>query len=356
MRPVCVIIGTAFSLIHCGSPPHIKPTPSDHAAAPEQTSAQIHGCSIEATFTPDKSTFVQGAPVFTTFRVATICDKPLWVLDGGDYRNRLGRANSFAVTAVGGDGRSIAPIDSGPQFGGIIAPHAIQRDKPFEKRLLIAHWVDFPHPGQFALAVEKMLEIGESMTPHSQGKARVPVSASAHIRVEPASPTKLGIAIDSLGAELFSEGDRAPNEALAALAMVHDVRVVPYLVRFVLGRPNPRKSNAVWPLSQFTTDEALAGIVHALAVEGLRLTAAQVLGESAHPKAWDALWALRSNQDENVRLTVLHALAKRNFADELSRLSLFENDASAIVRGEAKRYIQERHRQKLNRGHHGWPI
>ncbi|MEO6574532.1 MAG: hypothetical protein ABIP89_11885 [Polyangiaceae bacterium] len=72
------------------------------------------------------------------------------------------------------------------------------------------------------------------------------------------------------------------------------------------------------------------------------MSAAQALAVSPHPKAWDALWALRADAEANVRLTVLHALAKKDFPDETARLKLFETDASAMVRGEAQRYLREK--------------
>ncbi|MEO6574531.1 MAG: hypothetical protein ABIP89_11880 [Polyangiaceae bacterium] len=139
--------------------PSVAPTPSvpsvpsaaELPPPPAVQKAQVRGCEIELTLAPDKAQWLLGEPVFMTFRVTTACAKQLSVLDGGDYRNQFGRAESYKVTAVDASGARVAPIDAGMQFGGMMGPRPLAKGKPFDKRLLIAHWVEFPAAGRYTI-------------------------------------------------------------------------------------------------------------------------------------------------------------------------------------------------------------
>lgn len=294
---------------------------------------------LSTTLRADKARLLPGEPVFVTFRVATTCGRKLATVDGGDYRNRLGRANSYRLTAVSAAGEVVPVIDPGPEFGGLMGPVELS-PRPFEKRLLVAHWVELTKPGVYTLTVEKALLVGEAMTPDEKDKVAVPMKVSTTIEVLPASAEQLGQMIDALGQQASRDQEHA--EPLQALLTIKDARAVPHLVRLTEQANVSRRMSGVTGLRPFGTDEALAALVKALETKELRLTTAQVLAENPHPKAWDALWALRADSDDNIRLTVLHRLARRQAPDTEARLKEFEKDRAAMIQGEARRYLRER--------------
>lgn len=291
---------------------------------------------------PDEPTIVVGEPVYLTVRLTTGCAQTLAVLDGGDYRNRLGRAQTFEIRVADEAGKDLALIDAGPDFGGLMGPRPLAVGKPFEKRLLLAHWASFETPGRYRIRLKKDFRIGQAMTPDEADKQIVPLAITTTIDVQRATPDAIGAVIARLATGLASNADHAPEEALAALSTMQDARVVPHFVRLVNGPRTSLRPGGIMGLARYATDEALAGIVTGLGVDGMRLTAAQTLGSSVHPKAWDALWPLRTDPDANVRLTVLHALAKQDGVDVPTKLVAFKKDAAPIVAGEAARYEKER--------------
>lgn len=190
--------------------------PSSPSPPPQPTPvrASVYGCDLELSLAPDQPRLVIGEPVFLTFRIETACAKKLAVLDGGDYRNRFGRAETYELTAVSASGKNVPVIEIGPGFGGLTGPVPLAKDKPFAKRLLLAHWFDFTEPGTFAITVRKKLSVGEAMTPDTKDKTIVPVDVTANVEVLPASPAVLGRLIDALGKDALGKDERASNEAV----------------------------------------------------------------------------------------------------------------------------------------------
>ncbi|MFT5682471.1 MAG: hypothetical protein ACI8RZ_003389 [Myxococcota bacterium] len=58
-----------------------------------------------------------GEPVFFTFRVHNRGDESLWRVVGGDYRNALGRANSYQCVLQSASGTARAVPDAGFDMG-----------------------------------------------------------------------------------------------------------------------------------------------------------------------------------------------------------------------------------------------
>lgn len=316
------------------------------ASAPSTTSTSTplsaFGCEVRASLVPDRATIVVGEPVYLTVRLSTSCAQSLAVLDGGDYRNRFGRADSFELRITDARGKPLPVIDAGPSFGGLTGPRTLAVGTDFEKRLLLAHWVSLDAPGRYQIQVRKPLWIGQTMTPDEGDKITLPLAVTSTLEVRAASPAALGEVIDRLALGLASSTDRAPEESLAALSTMHDTRIVTHFVRLVNGPRMTLRPGGIMGLSPYETDEALAGLVTALDAEGMRLIAAQSLASSVHPKAWDRLWTLRTDPDANVRLTVLHALATREGPDVLAKIVAFQKDPAEIVAKEAARYEKER--------------
>ncbi|NUP09428.1 MAG: HEAT repeat domain-containing protein [Polyangiaceae bacterium] len=318
--------------------------------APNMMRTSAFGCPLAISLEADKRQFTAGEPVFLSFTVSTTCERTVNVIDGGDYRNRFGRPESYNLSALGNDGSIIDPIDVGPQFGGLMGPRAVKPTEPFVKRLLVAHWLTFDKPGRYTIRVEKTLSIGQPADRDMKALQEVPAKLAIDVDVLPASNVALGAVIYELGARLLETGERA-EEAERALSMVQDERVVAHYVK-AMKQAKPGSSfghSAIWVLKAFATDEAFKALEDALSDSSLHLAAAQAISESKHPKAFEKLWSLRHDKDPNVRLTVVHELGKRDDADSTKKLNLMLQDVDALVHQEAQRYLSERKKKGPSR-------
>lgn len=92
----------------------------------------------------------------------------------------------------------------------------------------------------------------------------------------------------------------------------------------------------------YKTDAALAGLKHCRkdSDTNVRQSCAQALSASPHPKAWRVLLSMKADALQGVRLTVLHALARRPCAQTAQLIRQMTNDPSKVVRDEAKRYLE----------------
>jgi hypothetical protein len=339
-----ISLPATFVLVACagpqGPPPPVPPTTT---ASPELGGSQpfvakAGDCDLVVTIEPDKQRFVAGEPVFLSLVVKPLCDKALSVIDGGDYRNRFGRADSFKLTATDAAGKAVPVREVGPVFGGISAPRRL----PWKKRMLLAHWFDFTRPGVYAIRVEKDLQIGSGDMSAIERTTPVHVAPTTAIEVLPASHDALGKVIDECAAEVGATDYDKQYEALAKLKMIEDDRVVPVFARVADGQKSTLQIEAVWGIGQYPTDAAVGVLARALANPDLRLVAAQQLAQNKNSKAWEELWALRRDKESNIRLTVLHALARRTTPDVPALLADFEKDPDPIIASEATRYIRER--------------
>lgn len=329
------------------SAPVVSSAPSASAASkeslvqPAPTTVDALGCSLAVALVPDAATALVGEPIYVTLRLSTTCAKKLFVLDGGDYRNQFGRPDSFEVTMVDAAGNAVKALDAGMAFGGLIGPREISNEKPFEKRLLLAHWFEPQPAGRYTVTVAKKLLVGEKSSPDSNDKTPVPVRVSALVDFRAGSAAELGAVIDRIGAKTLATDDAA-DEAIRALTMIRDERTVPYFVKLAASGRESVRIYGVWGLRPYGSDEALRALEASLGEKNLAIAAAQTIAENPHPRAWDTLWKNRAHADDNVRLTVLHALAKKkDLPDQKQRLQSFTKDSYPLVRQEAARYLQE---------------
>ena len=102
------------------------------------------------------------------------------------------------------------------------------------------------------------------------------------------------------------------------------------------------KLKAIAGLGKYKTDAALAGLAHCRKDKNtnVRQSCAQALSSSPHPKAWPALLSMKADPYVGVRLTVLHALAKRPCAQTATLIRKMTRDPAKLVKNEAKRYLK----------------
>ncbi len=309
--------------------------------------------TLTAELVLDQPTIVLGEPTFMAFRVHNPGDVAVWRGVGGDYRNALGRHQSYACAAEDDAGAQAPVPEVAFSGGGILSVEQIAANGSHDHRLFVPNWADFTAAGTYTLTCETAVPI--SATRNSEPEP-VRLSASAVLRVLPADPAALGRVIADL-VEQATAGDSG-SEALRKLGRIDDARVVPFFAACV--RERRFMQPAIRALARFDDDAALAGLVAALSTTAAdvthatnpevaaqvaandRIAAAQSLAASPHPEARATLLGLSDDPDHNVRLTVVHALGSDPSADATTRLQAFEQDPAEIVAGEARRYLSQR--------------
>ncbi|MDC0721615.1 HEAT repeat domain-containing protein [Nannocystis bainbridge] len=308
------------------------------------TRVEALGRELAVSLEPDRRQILQDEPVYLSLQVRLVRGESLILIEGGDYRNHLGRPESYALTATDVErGRSLPIRDAGPQLGGVVGGRRISADRPFRRRLLLAHWVRFDAAGAYRIAVDKQLRCAEepwSAASMRESAAEVRVQVATKLEVRPSSPAERGAIIDEWGGRMLAADDTAWREADQALATIEDDRVVAYYVRLLQGR-GERSFVALKRLCPHATDEAVEALGQALAEPMYRTyELVRGLGENRHPRALELLWSLRGDEAANIRLAVLQGLSRRHPADGGERMRAFLADPDPDVREEARQLLE----------------
>jgi len=80
-----------------------------YAPAQGQTYS-VNGAPIEVSLLPEKSVIMLGEQIHLSFIVRNLSGTNLQFSEGGDYRNRLGRPESYDVRAVRSDGKQVPSL------------------------------------------------------------------------------------------------------------------------------------------------------------------------------------------------------------------------------------------------------
>jgi HEAT repeat protein len=152
----------------------------------------------------------------------------------------------------------------------------------------------------------------------------------------------MGKLIQELGEMLLNKDSDHARKAGRALLTVADTRTIKHWVKGLRTRGYGIKLKAIAGLGKYKTDAALAGLAHCRKDKNtnVRQSCAQALSSSPHPKAWPALLAMKADPYTGVRLTVLHALAKRPCAQTAKLIRKMTRDPAKLVKNEAKRYLK----------------
>ena len=317
------------------------------------------GIKLDVTASPDKPEIMLGEPCYLSFKVANLSDRPLRIMIGGDYRNSLGRPDSFKVKVVDSDGKLVPQPSSGMQMGGMASFRNLPTKGEFTFRLFVPHWATFEKPGRYSLTIRRTLELvpDDRQDPFAVKPHRVEVVATTSMTVVPKDAAKLGVLIDTLGRQSLDENANNHERARKMLAAIHDERVIPHFIRLAEQNDYTSRSDAVRPLGQYRNEQAFealkklaktqgADIRHSATTEdgdesmasGLRRHAINTLFKSPHPAAIPLMWSYAADPDYRIRLTILHRSAdlKTPEARAFIQKTLMDKDES--LRIEALRY------------------
>lgn len=329
------------------------------SAAPNKLGAS----SVEVSLVPDKTDVMLGEPTHLSFIVKNKTDRNLQIIVGGDYRNALGRPETFTMTVVGADGIKVPQPATGMSMGGIVGPQKLPASGAYTFRLFLPHWATFAKPGNYTVTAKRILQLKEvSKDNHEFLKETndVPSEASVQIQIVPLDPVKMGELIESLGKQMLAQVGHSENrETTMALKAIQDERVIPYF-RAALGTNDyEMKFHALDALATFNSDLALDGLKEGMKTAGtnvgntttpalanqladnIRHSAGVALSRSPHPDALKFLVEQQNDPYYGVRLDVAHALgSKMNPAEAIPILEKMADDPNEMVSGQAKRYLQ----------------
>ena len=307
----------------------------------------VDGFEIRTRLVPDKTSIMLGEPVHVSFIVENHSAQDLQVLVGGDYRNRLGRPESFSVTVQGEDKRHVPQPNAGPGMGGLLGPEQIPAGGNYAFRLFLPNWTTFQEVGNYTMAASRILGLRKHTSELwnlLEVGPQVQAEASTKIRVVPLDEAKMGNIIDRLGSAMFSKYIYESEEATDALDYIQDERVIPYFVRASETNRYGLKFNSIHALSKFDSESAFMALRNGLETEeediNIYLAAAGALARSPHPSAIPYLLSKRWHPYEGVRMTILHALGEMQPVKAIPILQEMTHDESERVSAEAKRYLE----------------
>ena len=317
-----------------------------------QTFTTVDGNQIEVSLKPDKETIMLGETTYLSFEVKNLSGQDLCMGEGGDYRNDVGRPDSFKVTVVRDDGKSVSQPEVKFSMGGLSGCSKIPANGSHIIKLFLPHWATFKSAGSYSIRVARSLFITNYSTKSSTIFA---ADVSNELKIIPRDENNLGEVIDTLGGIMLDTDNPESGRALAALAFTKDKRAIKYfaqaLEKFAIAPEGTAEHDSVRPtalaLSQFNDDLALAALKNSMNSqdEDVRRDIAAALGHSNHPQAIAVLLKMRKDSYDGVRLEVAFALGQIETSQSDSLLQEMLKDESEYVRKAAQDYLSKRVRK-----------
>jgi hypothetical protein len=292
-----------------------------------QTATTNEGRRIEIRLKPGKEVFMLSEPTFLSFEIENYSTEDLCVWEGGDYRNRLGRPNSFRVMVTGDKGLAVPQPEAFGSDGLGVDCARIPANGSHTLKLFLPHWATFKTTGTYRVGVRKFLSIQIYSIwegKHSmESSSHIEADVIANIRVVPDDENKLGEIIDSLGNAMLDANNPEARNSAMALAYINDKRVISYFAQALelfgksrmldLGVEYRISLEAIEALSKFKDDSALAALEAAMnsPSEDVRESIAFAFGRMSHPRALELLLKMVDDEDESVRDAAQEGLNKR---------------------------------------------
>ena len=328
----------------------------------------VDGRKIEVSLKMSQPTIMLGEPTYFYYVVKNHSDQDLQVVVGGDYRNGLGRPDSFRISVKSESGENVDQLKTGFGMGGFVGPKKIPAKGEYTFDLFLPHWATFEKPGEYSIEAKRILHVTKfgdedwhDYTNLNFGKPasqaiesikvkpkEVLVRANSSIKVEPLDQEKMGALISKLGRRMLEEKGEKVHSARRALLAIHDERVIPHFLKALETNNYSQKFGALRALEKFNTDEAFEGLKKGMdtwpgdvdSPGNIRHGAASALARSPHPGAIDFLLTRQNDPYSAVRNTIVQASKKMKREDAFSMLKKMQEDKDERVRGEAHRYFK----------------
>ena len=307
---------------------------------------------VRITLRPDKETIMLGEPLFISFEVTNLSGERLCLGVGGDYRNKFGRPESFKVSVTGEDGTAV-PQPEAEGLGGFVGCASIESGETYTVRLFLSHWATITRTGSYHINVKRGMGFSnyESFDVRKQ-KYSMKADVNARFTVAPADENQMGAIINSLGSVMLDASNPSAAESAAALAWIHDKRVISYFAEavrefsdyefFGLTPESLISSRAIAVLGTYDDDRAIQALEAVMnsPCEHTRLDVAESFGESPHKSAIKLLLKMQDDNFWWVRKRVAQGLKGVNTKESLAALHKLLRDENEDVRNAAKETLK----------------
>lgn len=307
------------------------------------------GHDFAVRITLEKETIMFGETTFILFEVTNRSDKELSFGDGGDYRNNLGRPESYTVSVVHDDGTPVPQPEVGLNMGGLIGVQSVPVNGSYVRKLFLPHWATFETTGTYKVTVARGLSIRASS---DRATDVVKTSAKAKIKIVDTDGAELDSVIHALGTKMLdgrSEDDS--RHALMLLNFIKDDRAIQYWLKAL----DIYSKTSEWQtlsllrrtpviLAKYDTAESFAALEAAMKSKNneVRLDVADAFGISVNPRALSLLLSMENDLYYFVRLRVVQAWGRLKTDESTKKLieKLTDNDGN--VRKQAEEYLRSR--------------
>ncbi|HEX5703261.1 MAG TPA: HEAT repeat domain-containing protein [Pyrinomonadaceae bacterium] len=323
----------------------VAPFAAQAQTTPSQSFTTSEGDLFEVSLELDKDTIMLSEPMYMSFHFKSFSSRDLCVGIGGDYRNKLGRPNSFKVSVVREDAKAVPQPDAGPGFGGFSGCGIIPAGKTYDIRLYLPHWATFEDAGSYEITVERNLRVGAYTAESVPTSFKARLSRTLNVVANDSEQTSA--LINSLGAVMLEKDNQKNREAASMLGYyVKDKRTLPHFAAAMekFGA-EPEWSDeqiivakAAWALSTFDDDRAIDALEKVMTsqVDDTRLAVAEAFAASKHARAYNLLLSMKNDTYSLVRVRIAERLSQVNSKDSIALLREMLADENEDVRKAAR--------------------
>jgi hypothetical protein len=282
------------------------------------------GHQFEVNLAPDKPEIMFGEPIYLSFEITNLSEVDLSFPEGGDYRNRLGRPESYQVKSVRTDGKAVPVPEIGMQFGGLIGTQKVAKNGGKTViRLFLPLWSPFAEIGEYNITCDKYLYLKQSNPSKNNFDFQngVQVSVKTKIKVVKKNNAQMAEIINFWGAEILNASTwERGQEAFRILEHIGDKRVAAPMIKAVMsGKDFAAKGEVIKFLAKFDDENSFNAIISQMnhPANSIRSDVAAALSASRNPKAFGYLMRLRDDADKFVRLAVMQGLGRKGTAESV---------------------------------------
>lgn len=316
--------------------------------AQAQTFATQEGFPVEISLRADQETVMLNEPAYIYLEIKNLSPYKLCVSEGGDYRNALGRPDSFQVKVVKTDGTAVSQPKAWMSYGGFMGCAPIPAGAVHRTALFLPHWATFESTGSYDITVSKALQVTNQETETQNTFA---ASAKLRINITPIDQVKMSKLVDSLGNRVLGAQYPGYVQALAQLSYLKTPQSFEYLAtalnKFANATPNSNEEQICRiVLSTLLDDDDDAAVsllknhLHSLNKE-VRLEIARALSRSHHPQAANLLSQMASDSYWSVRLSVVYGLGKKKPEEWQEILEALASDQNKEVKAAAQAILDQ---------------
>lgn len=107
------------------------------------------GAELFISIKPQKEVVLFGETTYIILTIENRSNVTLFFPDGGDYRNNLGRPDSYSVSVKCLDSKTVIQPEVTFSMGGLIGSQTIPAGGVYKTKLWLPHWAAIDRPGKY---------------------------------------------------------------------------------------------------------------------------------------------------------------------------------------------------------------